>query len=54
MESGRIEPLRAPPVHREAQLCLQPPQWAKYLDGNTRHTGGPGGLEALEAAEAWP
>ena len=39
MENGRIEPLRALPVHREAQPCLQPPQWAKYidfpLDGNT-------------------
>ena len=31
MESGRIEPLRALPVHREAQPCLQPPQWAKYV-----------------------
>ena len=28
MESGRVEPLRAPPVHREAQPCLQPPHWA--------------------------
>ena len=25
------EPLRALPVHREAQPCLQPPQWAKYI-----------------------
>ena len=31
MENGRIEPLRALPVHREAQPCLQPPQWAKYI-----------------------
>ena len=31
MESGRIEPFRALPVHREAQPCLQPPQWAKYI-----------------------
>ena len=31
MENGRIEPLRALPVHREAQPCLQPPQYAKYI-----------------------
>ena len=30
MENGRIEPLRALPVHREAQLCLQLPK-AKYV-----------------------
>ena len=42
MESGRIEPLRALPAHREAQPCLQPPQCQIYtmyidfpLDGNT-------------------
>ena len=33
MENGRIEPLRALPVHRGAQLCLQPPLWAKSLQG---------------------
>ena len=42
MENGRIEPLRAPSMHQEAQPRLQPPQWAKQkhyidfpLDGNT-------------------
>ena len=31
MENRRIEPVRAPLVHREAQPFLQPPQWAKSL-----------------------
>ena len=43
MESGRIEPFRALPVHREAQPCLQPPLLGQIytmyidfpLDGNT-------------------
>ena len=33
MENGRIEVFRALPVHREAQPCFQPPQWAKYIQG---------------------
>ena len=36
MESGRIEPLRAPPVHREAQPCSSHPSGPNFpLDGNT-------------------
>ena len=31
MENGRLEPLRALPVYREAQPCLQPIEWAKYI-----------------------
>ena len=62
MESGRIEPLRAPPTHREAQPCLQPPQWTKHIQCTlisplmgipTRPIFGDlGGSEALEALEA--
>ena len=32
MENGRIEPLRAPPVHREVQLCLQLSLGPIYID----------------------
>ena len=58
----RIEPLQTLPVHREAQPCLQPPQWAKQkqctfipLYGNTiisnngPHTFGLGALGG-----SWP
>ena len=31
MKNGRIEPLQAPPVHQEAQPCLQPPQEGQII-----------------------
>ena len=37
MESGRIQPLRAPSVHREAKLCLQPPHWAELNPTSKAH-----------------